>query len=182
MKPFIFFTLLISFVTGCDNSDNPVGKMPPVLTLNETAPDFKFHSILNSEEPLQSLSDYKGKVIYLDFWASWCKPCIQSMPLLNKLRNEFKEDGFEIIAVNLDVVAEKGLNFLNNHPVDYPVVIAINHRISDVFEIRGLPTSYIIDRQGILRYVHQGFKEQDILIIKDQLLEILNKKIKDKKK
>jgi len=169
---------LLIFFTGCDSIDVPVGRMPPVLTLGERAPDFDFYPLMASEHS----SDHKseklafqiGKVLYLDFWASWCKPCLKSMPLLHQLRSELNDAGFEVIAVNLDDDPEQAKAFLQEHPVAYPVVRAADESISSLYQLNGLPTSYLIDRQGVLRYAHQGFKEQDMPIIRQQILALLN--------
>jgi len=119
-------------------------------------------------------SKYRGKIIYLDFWASWCKPCLTSMPLLNELRNELLDQGFEVVAVNLDNDVSNGQKFVTDHPVDYPIIIAEDNNISFLYQIKGSPTAYLIDRDGILKYVHQGFNVKDIDKIKDHVLELLN--------
>ena len=151
--------------------------MPPVLSLNEMAPDFIFQPLLESGTELKlsadKLSLYQGKVIYLDFWASWCKPCLKSMPLLNQMRNELKADGFEVIAVNLDNNPENGRTFLELKPVDYPVVHGDTDFIFQLYQINGLPTSYLIDQQGKLRFAHQGFKVEDIDTIRQQVILLL---------
>ncbi len=169
---------LLLLVVACVDDKAPVGRMPPTLSLGEPAPDFIFRSLTGVEDANEKLSQQRGKVIYLDFWASWCKPCRTSMPLLDQLRSELKAQGFEVIAVNLDDDLEKGQKFLINHPVNYPVVRVADgtittDTISDLYQIYGLPTSYIIDKQGVLRYVHQGFKEQDIKKIRHQILTLL---------
>ncbi len=76
--------------------------------------------------------------------------------------------------MNLDDIPEKGLAFLQDHPVTYPVVRAVNENISELYQLNGLPTSYLIDKQGVLKYAHQGFKEQDLPKIKKQIVALLN--------
>jgi len=171
----LFFIVIELFflVTACTDDNQPVGRMPSVLTMDETAPDFVFQSLMDSQQIKQKLSMHVGKVIYLDFWASWCKPCLKSMPELNLIRADLKDNGFEVIAVNLDLDPENGKKFIVNYPVDYPVVRASNENIHSLYQISGLPTAYIIDRQGILRYAHQGFNEKDIKLIKKQVFSLL---------
>jgi twitching motility two-component system response regulator PilG len=88
---------LFTSLASCSEEVPPVGKMPPIMKLGEKAPDFAFQSLLDPSNIEQKLSQYQGKVIYLDFWASWCKPCLKSMPLLNELRTELAKEGFEVI-------------------------------------------------------------------------------------
>ncbi len=164
---------LLIWINGCSEDAAPVGKMPPVLKIGEVAPDFVFQSLFGDNKSEEKLSSYKGKVIYLDFWASWCKPCLISMPLLNQIRNDLVDQDFEVIAVNLDDNIENGKIFLSNSPVDYPAVATKNIKIYELYKLNGLPTSYLIDRQGVVRYSHQGFNEKDIKVIKKQILLLL---------
>lgn len=160
-------------ITACSEDITPIGKMPPVLKIGEVAPDFVFQSLFGEDKSGVKLSSFKGKVIYLDFWASWCKPCLISMPLLNQLRSDLVDNDFEVIAVNLDDNIENGKSFLLNSPVDYPAVVTNNKHIYELYKLNGLPTSYLIDKQGIVRYSHQGFKEKDIKGIKKQIFLLL---------
>ena len=166
------------FVAACSDDKAPVGKMPPVLTLGVNAPDFIFKSIFDSEKIASKLSHYQGKVIYLDFWASWCKPCLKSMPILNQMRADLADSGFEVIAVNLDLDPAKGKEFLAKYPVDYPVVRTAIEEVSELYKVTVLPMSYLIDRKGVLQYAHQGFNERDTKQIKKQALTLLRKTTK----
>ena len=170
----IFLAWLIIIISACSDEYPPKGRMPPVLGLGENAPDFDFIDLTVSNQQPKKLSLLKGKVIYLDFWASWCKPCLISMPLLNQLYAELKDSGFEIIAVNLDEKSEIANQFLLDNPVNYTVVRSIYEPITKLYQINGLPTAYIIDRQGVLRFVHQGFKKEDIDELRKQLILLLN--------
>ena len=160
-------------ITACSNDTQPVGKMPPSLTVGKPAPDFIFQTLTDVDGKSVSLKQYQGKVIYLDFWASWCKPCLKSMPQLNKLRSELMTLGFEVVAVNLDNDPENGKIFLAEHPVDYPVVYTSSTDIYKLYQIKVLPTSFIIDKKGILRYAHLGFKDKDIIEIRKQIMLLL---------
>lgn len=170
----LVFICLIFLVVGCDTSEKPVGRMPPTLSVGAPAPDFEYQPLATTEISLKKFSQSQGKVIYLDFWASWCKPCLISMPKLDRLRSELKGKGFEVIAVNLDDDPEKGRVFLAKHRVNYPVVQATDDTITDLYQIYGLPTSYLVDRQGVLRYVHQGFREGDLSKIRHEVEQLLN--------
>ncbi len=110
---------------------------------------------------ITEVNTYKGKLIYLDFWASWCGPCRQSFPFLNKIRNQYSSQGFEVIAVNVDTELADARKFLKNFPVDYPILLDPEGKMPIAYDIRGLPTAFIIDRQGTVVYKHLGFKERD---------------------
>lgn len=173
--------LLLSLsIISCNQNEVPTGKMPLLFKLGETAPDFAFKSLSEANTTTQTLTQQQGKVIYLDFWASWCKPCVKSMPALNKIRSELNLADFEIVAVNLDKDFKEARAFMAKYPVDYPVVHALEVDIAQLYQINGLPTSYLIDKQGTLRFSHQGFKPQDISQIKQQILSLINIASQDK--
>lgn len=168
--------LLFFQLSGCNDEATTVTEAPTLLAINEIAPDFAFYSLHSTEpQPLrETLSSYRGKVIYLDFWASWCKPCLESMPLLNQMRGELVDENFEIIAVNLDISQSQGLEFIQAHPVDYPVVRTDNENINHLYQINGLPISFLIDRQGVLRHIHRGFKVQDMDKLRQRVEALIN--------
>ena len=119
------------------------------------------------------LAEHKGKVLYVDFWATWCPPCKKSMPFLNALRNELEEKGFEIIAVNVDEDSEVAREFLENYPVDYQVVFDPKGVCPAIFDVKAMPSSFFIDRHGKIRYEHLGFRDDDEVEIKARVLELL---------
>ena len=95
------------------------------------------------------------------------------MPILDQIRTQLADSGFDVIAVNLDIDPAKGREFVEKFPVDYPVVRTSNEEISELYQVNALPTSYLIDRKGVLRYAHQGFNEKDVKQIKKQILSLL---------
>lgn len=120
-----------------------------------------------------SLASLRGKVVYLDFWASWCGPCRLSLPEMNTLRQELVAQGFEVLAVNVDEVEEDALLFLEEIPVSYPVIWDPTGNTSQIFGILGMPTAFLIDRSGMVREVHQGFRKGDTDKIRTQVLRLL---------
>lgn len=140
--------------------------------LDEPAPAFNLPEIYSGDS--QSLEQYRGKVVYLDFWASWCGPCRQSLPLLNKLRSELGEDRFEVIAINLDENPLDGKRFLEKYPVSYPVLTDNTGETPQKYQLSGMPTSYLIDQNGNLRGAHQGFRSGDIDKIRDSVNSLLS--------
>ncbi|MGH0033529.1 MAG: TlpA family protein disulfide reductase [Myxococcota bacterium] len=119
------------------------------------------------------LSDYRGKVVYLDFWASWCGPCLVSLPLLEEMRRDFPADEFQIVAVNLDTETAKAKRFLAKTRVGYPSATDPNGSIPERFGLETMPTSYLIDRSGVVRYVHAGFKKTDIEEIRGRVRDLV---------
>lgn len=142
-------------------------------TKEEKAPAFSLPDIYSGEQ--KTLEQYRGKVVYLDFWASWCGPCRQSLPLLNTLRDELGSDKFEVVAINLDEDPEDGKQFLEKYPVNYPVLTDTTGDSPQKYQLTGMPTSYLIDQQGNLRGAHQGFRTGDI----DKIRTIVKKLIKE---
>ena len=134
------------------------------------APQFHLNRVDNTGSV--RLSDYRGKVIYLDFWASWCTPCRKSLPLLNELRNELHGKGFEVLAINLDESKEEALAFLEEIPVDYPTLYD-DADTAAAYELRGMPTAYLIDTEGKLHSQHVGFHPRDMPEIRDEVLKLL---------
>jgi thiol-disulfide isomerase/thioredoxin len=108
--------------------------------------------------PAHNLQELKGKVVYVDFWASWCPPCIKSFPFLNELENQLKEQGLQVIGVNLDEKVADAQAFLASHPVDFSIVADPSKQCAKSFEVMAMPTSYLIDRKGNIRHIHRGFR------------------------
>ena len=109
-----------------------------------------------------SLASFKGKVVFLDFWASWCGPCQSAMPFIESLRNEFPAEQFQVLAVNVDQDPTKAKAFLERRKVTYPSVSDPEGHLPATYGLKTMPTSYIIDRNGVVRYVHAGFRASDV--------------------
>jgi thiol-disulfide isomerase/thioredoxin len=116
-----------------------------------------------------SLSSYRGKVVYLDFWASWCAPCQAALPALEELRKEFPADQFQVIAVNVDTDPEKALRLLAKHKIGYPSAADPEGRLPESFGLKTMPTSYLIDRNGVVRMVHPGFRSSDVAALRARI-------------
>lgn len=120
-----------------------------------------------------SLRSLRGKVVYLDFWASWCGPCRVSFPQLEQLRAELGPQGFEVLAVNVDERKADALRFLQEIPVSYPVVRDGSGAAPAAWGILGMPTGYLIDREGMVRLVHQGYRKSDGERLRAEIVELL---------
>ena len=103
------------------------------------------------------LESHKGKVVYLDFWASWCKPCRASFPWMNGLLRKYPADKFTIITINLDAEASEMQRFLDKVPARFDIYHDASGSIAEKFQLEGMPTSYLIDASGKVVSKHIGF-------------------------
>lgn len=135
------------------------------------APDFTVEHIL--DDTRTSLSQYKGKVVYLDFWASWCAPCLKSFSFMDELQKQFGEDGFVVIAVNLDANSEDARQFLNKTPAGFFVGQNAQGDIAEDYGVTTMPSTYLIGRDGLIKAVHHGFRSRDRDKIKALVKDLL---------
>ena len=142
--------------------------------VGQPAPQFTLPT-LKTDSPI-ALKQFAGKVVYLDFWASWCAPCKTSFPLLNKLHTKLKEQGFEVVAVNLDETKLLGEKFLQEVPVDFTVLHDEKGEWADKYVVESMPTSFIIDKNGVVQKIHHGFTSDDIKELEAKITELLAKK------
>jgi thiol-disulfide isomerase/thioredoxin len=138
------------------------------LDPGDRAPGFVLPSVEDGSKKI-SLKDYRGKVVWLDFWASWCAPCLTAMPELEELRKQLPAKHVQIIAVNLDQDPKKALRFLAKNPVGYPSASDVKGGLPEQFGLKAMPTSYLIDRKGVIRLVHEGFRRGDIETIREEI-------------
>jgi peroxiredoxin len=122
-----------------------------------------------------SLDQYKGKVIWLDFWASWCPPCLTSLPELEAMRKQMPASQFQVVAINIDEKPNKALRFLEKQPVGYPSASDPDGALPEVFGLETMPTSYLIDQKGVIRLVHKGYRAGDIDKIKAEATKLMRK-------
>ena len=139
--------------------------------VGERAPSCQVQG-LDGSGPLD-LAGHSGKVVYIDFWASWCGPCAESFPFLDQLHKELRSKGFEVLGVNLDENTADAQAFLRKRPVGFTLVSDAGGRCPRVYGVQAMPSSYLVDRQGVIRQVHRGFKAGDKKAIRDQVLMLL---------
>ncbi len=121
----------------------------------EPAPDFTLKS--NQDANLR-LSEYRGQVVLLNFWASWCGPCRQEMPLLDDIHEKYSPLGFTVLGVNVDKDISLANETLEDIPVDFPVLYDPTGKVSEAYDVTAMPTTVIIDRDGNMRFLHRGYK------------------------
>ncbi len=105
--------------------------------------------------------DLKGKIVYLDFWASWCGPCRQSFPWMNELQRELGARGLVVVAVNVDHERADANRFLASYPAEFRVLFDPEGKLAERYKVGGMPTSFLIGRDGKIVSTHAGFKQKD---------------------
>jgi len=144
------------------------------IDIGTSVPSCKARLLKNND--LLDLQAYHGKVVYLDFWATWCPPCKKSMPFLNALHNDFQDKGFEVIGISVDENPDDIDPFLAEFPVDFVLAREPSGECPKKYAVIAMPSSYLIDRNGLLRAVHLGFRDTDQAEIRRQVVELLEEK------
>lgn len=130
-----------------------------------TAPEFTLNNLQRSVK----LSDYKGKTVYLDFWASWCGPCKQSIPWMNDMQVKYAAQGLQVIAVNVDKKQADATAFLAQRPVQFEVLFDASGQTPQAYAIKAMPTSVLIGADGKVLHVHSGFREDQRQALENQI-------------
>lgn len=146
--------------------------LPMTQAQAQKAPDFT----LPGDKGKVSLSSFKNKVVYVDFWASWCKPCRKSFPFMNDLQTRYGKQGLQIIGINLDSDRSAALTFLENRPASFILAYDPEGKTPQAYGLKVMPTSYLIDRRGQVIFVHKGFKEDQQQELEKLIVKALNSK------
>jgi peroxiredoxin len=121
----------------------------------QPAPDFALKS---SSGQNMRLSEYRGDVVMINFWATWCGPCRQEMPLLDELYSRYERVGFNLLGVNIDDDSNRAMEMINELGVSFPVLFDATKEVSRLYQVDAMPVTVIVDREGNVRHVHQGYK------------------------
>ena len=135
----------------------------------ETAPGFTLQDIEGNEVGLE---DYGDQVLMINFWATWCGPCIDEMPTLVNLHSLYSERGFSVIGISVDDSADKVRAFAPVHELNYPLLIANAKVRADYGGVTAIPTTFMIDKKGVVRFVEVG-KPADLLVFQQRIEELL---------
>ena len=109
------------------------------------------------EEFTQTMAQHQGKVVYLDFWASWCVPCRKSFPWMNTMQKQYQQQGLVVLSVNLDAQKTLAVKFLQQTPADFAIIYDAKGVLAKKFQLKGMPSSYLFNRQGKMISAHSGF-------------------------
>ena len=121
----------------------------------QQAPDF---ALKNSDGENIRLSEFRGDVVMINFWATWCGPCRQEMPLLDELYQRYQRVGFNLLGVNIDDDSRRAMEMIEELGVDFPVLFDDRKDVSRLYEVEAMPVTVILDRQGTVRFIHHGYK------------------------
>ena len=128
--------------------------LAPLVTGNP-APAFQLGSADGQSLDLGSL---KGKVVMINFWASWCGPCRKEMPILEQLNRQYRSKGLALIGVNVEPDSKTALDWLKATPVSFPILFDTESKVSKLYQVAGMPNTVILDRKGTVRYIHRGYQ------------------------
>jgi thiol-disulfide isomerase/thioredoxin len=164
---------VLMLVSACGGAARPAESLPSdgASVVGQPAPESEF-TVLRGTGTM-SLSSLRGKVVLLDFWASWCAPCQEELPLLDDMAVRLKDKGIEVVGLSIDESQADAEQFLTRKSA---WSLTLGHdpeqKTADHFKPPKMPTSYVIDRKGVVRQVNAGFERADMKKIEAQLLEL----------
>ena len=128
-----------------------------VATLRAGAPAPAFQ--LGSSDGKQvSLDSFRGKIVLVNFWASWCGPCRKEMPILEQLNRQYRNKGVALLGVNVEPDSAAATDWLKATPVSFPILFDVDSKVSKLYQVEGMPNTVILDRKGNVRYIHRGYQ------------------------
>lgn len=136
----------------------------------DAAPDFTLKS--STGENVR-LAEQRGQVVMLNFWASWCGPCRQEMPLLDGISKKYGKMGFVLYGVNVEEDNTAAKKMLKDLGVSFPILFDTESKLSGLYNVEAMPTSVIIDKKGNIRYIDRGYKAGDENKYKEQIMELI---------
>ena len=137
----------VAFVVVAGSASSAIAPTTP-------APDFSLHAMSG---PNMRLKDQRGRVVMVNFWATWCAPCRQEMPHLNHLYQKYRSSGFVLLGVNVDEDSSKAADVVAKLGITFPVLLDADKRVSKLYDLSTMPSTVLIDRDGKVRYVHRGY-------------------------
>ena len=143
----------------------------PAAAAQSVAPDCALRAVDDSRR--YALRELRGKVLLLDFWASWCGTCVEAVPFLNDLDRDFRGRGLAVLGINLDEDPRDALEFLEKYPADFAQAADADGDCPRSFGVETMPASYLIDREGVIRYVYAGFRPGEAALLRARVSELL---------
>ncbi|MEL7298339.1 MAG: TlpA disulfide reductase family protein [Pseudomonadota bacterium] len=136
----------------------------------QQAPDF---ALKNAAGDNVRLTDLRGDVVMINFWATWCGPCRQEMPLLDEMHARYSRVGFSLLGVNIDDDPKRAIDMIDSLGVSFPVVFDSDKSVSEQYDVSAMPVTILLDREGVVRHVHYGYKPgyEDIYV--QQIRELI---------
>jgi thiol-disulfide isomerase/thioredoxin len=166
----VFRTALSALIICCATASFSLSAEPLQTRL---APVFK----LPGQNKTIDLSKYRGKVVYLDFWASWCAPCKRSFPWMNQLQEQYSQDGLEIVAVNVDESRKDADEFLNKVPANFTIAYDHKGKTAKVYKLKAMPSSFLIDKDGRLVHRSLGYRNDEKKVIEAKIRQLTGRQV-----
>jgi thiol-disulfide isomerase/thioredoxin len=166
---FTGYCAAVAVAVLCLTPKAPAASVVPISP-GVSAPGFELDSI--DGKPV-NLADYKGQVVLLNFWASWCGPCRKEMPILDQLQKQYHNKGFTMVGVNVEPNSNDAVSWLKATPVSFPILFDRSSVASKLYQVEGMPNTVIIDRQGRVRYIHRGYKPGEENEYLDQIRSLI---------
>jgi peroxiredoxin len=141
-------------------------------TVGKRAAEFKLPAVNGEEISLQS---FRGKVVLLNFWATWCGPCREELPELARMQEKFRPRGLVVVAVTVDNELENVRGFLKKHEVKLQALWDRRKKVADAYAVEKMPSSYLLDRNGVIRFVHRGYSPEELKRIEAEIDDLLDK-------
>ena len=139
---------------------------------DQDVPDFTLKAFTGENIRLEEL---RGQVVLINFWASWCGPCRQEMPILQKIHERYEPLGFTVLGVNVDEEPAKATRIIERLDLDFPLLLDSNQQVSEAYDVNAMPFTVLVDRSGVVRYVHRGYKPGDESNYVNKLKPLLRK-------
>ncbi|MCG6969261.1 MAG: redoxin domain-containing protein [Gammaproteobacteria bacterium] len=159
-KSVLIKSLVVFLLIGCFSTASAV----------EKAPDFQLPQI---DGNTVSLSSLRGNVVYVDFWATWCPPCRESFPWMESMHQRYQDLGLQIVAISLDQKSDLIKNFLKAHQASFTILQDAEGGAAEAFKVKGMPSSYLVDRKGNIRMRHAGFNDDDKAELESKIKALL---------
>jgi thiol-disulfide isomerase/thioredoxin len=144
-----------------------------VSALEENQPAPACAAKLQNQESSFTPETYAGKVVLVDFWATWCGPCLKAIPFYNSLQDQQQKNNFTIVAINVDEEPEEVRQFLQEHQLNYPVAFDPAGSCPKTYGVQVMPSSYMVDKKGKVRYIQLGYRDGDQQEINDRVRGLL---------
>jgi peroxiredoxin len=150
--------------------------IPYILNAQEIGKELPSFSGKTANGEKVSLSDYKGKVTIIDFWASWCKPCTEEFPFLVELYDNYSEKGMDLLGINLDEEVDNMNKFLKKLDKDnkFKIISDPDSKIGNLYNVEAIPSTFILDKKGVVRYMHLGFSSEEKEKFKKEIESLLS--------